>query len=140
LIEESYLRIGVDGVEKQDVRNKMSPNKYANDYVESGFEKGNMGKERQKCLTSLKQRKFVLLFEAHRNAKRRLQRMVDVERRSCTSASHLSGSDINQHIFKLLPVSKRIGVKDEIVRPQNSKMLNSKLILKIIGNDSALLV
>jgi hypothetical protein len=46
LIKESYLRIGVDGVEKQDVRLKMGLPRNANDYVESGFAKGNMGKER----------------------------------------------------------------------------------------------
>ena len=112
------MRIGVDGVEKQDVRLKMGPNSNANDYVESGFAKGNMGKEHQKCQTFPKQPNFVRIVE------RSQQAMADVERRSRTSASHLSGSDINQHIGKHLPIAYPIGVKDEILRTQVSKMLN----------------
>ena len=118
----------------------MAPIHIANDYVESGFAKGNMGKERQKCLTFPKQRSFVQFFAVNRSVKHSKKGMVDVERRSCSSASHLGGSDTNEHIVNLLPVGYRNGVKDEILRPQISKMLNSKLILIIIGNDSVILV
>ena len=112
----------------------MAPNRNANDYVESGFAKGNMGKEHQKCQTFPKQPNFVRIVE------RSQQAMADVERRSRTSASHLSGSEINQHIVNLLPLVYRIGVKDEILRPQIIKISNSNLIRSIIGKDSLLLV
>lgn len=109
---------------------------FGNDDVESTFTAGNIGKERQKILKFPKQLISVFCCKSNRFP----IPIVDVEQRSCTSASHLNGRDIDENSIDFIPEGFRIGVTNEIGLPQITKMLNMKIIARIIGNDSSRLV
>lgn len=136
------MRFGVDGVKKQVVRRKMVRmlKVFGNDDIESTFTAGNIGKERQKILKFPKQLISVIVWFSYRKSKRFPIPIIDVEQRSCTSASHLNGRDIDENSINFIPEGFWIGVTDEIGLPQITKMLNMKIIARIIGSDSSRLV
>ena len=133
------MRFGGDGVEKQVVRNKMIRFVLGNDDVESTLAEGNMGKERQKLLKGPKQLVsittlsfffcvFLCFFELlcfffnyHKIELFQIP-TIDVEQRSCASASHLYGCDVDQTFVEHRPAAFRGGVKCEIhPQPRNKK-------------------
>ena len=140
------MRFGVDGVKKQVVRRKMVRilKVFGNDNVESTFAAGNIGKERQKILKITKQLSSMFFLPSFLTRYRKLSQysipVIDVEQRTYTSASHLSGRDIDDNSVDIIPKGYWIGVTDEIGLPQIKKMMKLNFMARIIDSDSFLLV